>query len=89
MSQCFSLESLKMLTVIEIKEKNFYEASHLCSQIVKKGISSENDEIFGLLMNFVEGSINLVRRNFKEGIEYLAKVELALDKKEIRRYSET
>jgi hypothetical protein len=40
-------------------------------------------------MNFVEGSINLVRRNFKEGIEYLAKVELALDKKEFRRYSET
>ena len=38
-------------------------------------------------MNFVEGSISLVRRNFKEGIEHLAKVELALDKKEFNKYS--
>lgn len=39
-------------------------------------------------MNFVEGSISLVRRNFKQGIEYLAKVELALDGKEFKKYSE-
>ena len=39
-------------------------------------------------MNFVEGSISLVRRNFKQGIEYLAKVELALDGKGFKKYSD-
>jgi hypothetical protein len=77
-----------MLIVIEIKDKNFYEASHLCSQVVKKGMSSESDEIFSLLMNFVEGSISLVRRNFKQGIECLVKVEIALEGKGLKKYSD-
>jgi hypothetical protein len=39
-------------------------------------------------MNFVEGSISLVRRNFKQGIECLAKVEIALEGKGLKKYSD-
>jgi hypothetical protein len=68
MRQCANLTKFyRLLMMIRIHERDIYEAFHLVSKV-------KDEPELRIIMKFIEGVIELIRRNYQYGIDALVSI---------------